>query len=130
MPRTRRFLIMATAMLTAWLAVSVGSVGTESSYAETRPDPAATTRPATTRPDEARRVDSVPTPDLQWRTCRKHYQCARARLPLDYDQPRGAQVSVALLKVPARNATRRIGSLFLNPGGPRWLRQRHRHPGH
>jgi pimeloyl-ACP methyl ester carboxylesterase len=45
-------------------------------------------------------------------------QCATADLPLDYDQPAGAQVHIAVAKVPARDPGNRIGSLFFNPGGP------------
>ncbi|GIJ44831.1 peptidase [Virgisporangium aliadipatigenens] len=39
-------------------------------------------------------------------------------LPLDYDQPRAATVDVAVLRVKAKDQKRRIGSLFVNPGGP------------
>lgn len=66
---------------------------------------------------EMARVDAVPTPHLRWKPCAE-YQCATVRLPLDYDHPRGRTVEVALLKVPAADRARRIGSLFLNPGGP------------
>ena len=40
------------------------------------------------------------------------------RVPLDYDRPRGAKISLALARLPATDPARRIGSLFLNPGGP------------
>ena len=79
------------------------------------------TRPATpdrTSRTEARRVDSVPTPKLDWYACYDYAECATARLPLDYDKPKGATTEVALLRVKARNQQARIGSLFLNPGGP------------
>ena len=39
-------------------------------------------------------------------------------VPLDYDRPRGATISIALTRLPATDPARRIGSLFLNPGGP------------
>jgi pimeloyl-ACP methyl ester carboxylesterase len=39
-------------------------------------------------------------------------------VPLDYDEPNGAQVELALLKVPARDPQEKVGSLFVNPGGP------------
>ncbi len=38
--------------------------------------------------------------------------------PLDYDQPSGRQISLALIKRPAGDPAHRIGSLFTNPGGP------------
>ncbi len=67
---------------------------------------------------EAARVDRVPTPMLRWTACQGGLRCATVRLPLDYDDPKGPTVSVALLKVPATDPARRMGSLFLNPGGP------------
>lgn len=70
-----------------------------------------------TSPRERARVDAVPTPVLRWQPCEQG-ECARVRLPLDYDRPHGETVEVALSRLPARNPARRIGSLFLNPGGP------------
>jgi hypothetical protein len=45
-------------------------------------------------------------------------ECATVKLPLDYDQPRGATTDVAVLRIKARNQATRIGSLFVNPGRP------------
>ena len=39
-------------------------------------------------------------------------------MPLDYDKPRGRTIELALAKVPASDPGRRIGTVFLNPGGP------------
>ncbi|MBA8794904.1 pimeloyl-ACP methyl ester carboxylesterase [Friedmanniella endophytica] len=67
---------------------------------------------------EARRVDRVPAPKLAWYGCGGDLRCATAKLPMDYDQPRGATTELALVKLPARKPSKRIGTLFLNPGGP------------
>src|SRR5690242_11394904 len=70
---------------------------------------------------ERRRVDGVPTPQLRWRACRDmspRAECTSVKLPLDYDAPRGATVSIALLRLKARKPAQRVGSLFVNPGGP------------
>ncbi|MEU2613320.1 alpha/beta hydrolase [Micromonospora sp. NPDC007271] len=67
---------------------------------------------------EARRVDRVPTPKLGWYGCYGYAECATVRLPLDYDNPKGATTEVAVLRVKARDQKHKIGSLFLNPGGP------------
>jgi pimeloyl-ACP methyl ester carboxylesterase len=78
-------------------------------------------RPATsdrTSPAEARRVDQVPTPRLGWYPCYDYAECATVRLPLDYDNPKGATTEIAVLRVKARDQQHRIGSLFINPGGP------------
>lgn len=44
--------------------------------------------------------------------------CATLTVPLDYRRPRGETIDLALLKVPAEDPGRRIGSLVVNPGGP------------
>jgi pimeloyl-ACP methyl ester carboxylesterase len=46
------------------------------------------------------------------------YQCAIAQVPLDYDSPSGAAVQLSVVRIPARDQAHKIGSLFLNPGGP------------
>jgi pimeloyl-ACP methyl ester carboxylesterase len=66
-----------------------------------------------------------PVPALAWAACgataagsAAGVQCATADLPMDYDQPSGAKVHIAVAKVPARDSAHRIGSLFFNFGGP------------
>ncbi|MFC4906788.1 alpha/beta hydrolase [Actinomadura gamaensis] len=44
--------------------------------------------------------------------------CARIKVPLDYAQPGGATVELALLRFPATDPAHRIGSLLFNFGGP------------
>jgi pimeloyl-ACP methyl ester carboxylesterase len=45
-------------------------------------------------------------------------QCARVAVPLDHHDPGGPPIELALLRLPATDASRRVGSLFVNPGGP------------
>lgn len=45
-------------------------------------------------------------------------QCTRLTVPLDYSDPDGETASIAVLRRPAGNPDRRIGSLVINPGGP------------
>ena len=61
---------------------------------------------------------AAPVPALSWRPCGGAFQCARAQVPLDHDQPQGPTISLALMRLPAADPARRIGSLFVNPGGP------------
>jgi pimeloyl-ACP methyl ester carboxylesterase len=67
---------------------------------------------------EAKKMDAVKTPKLDWFPCYQTAQCATVQVPRDYDQPKGAKVELALLRVKATNPKKRIGSLFVNPGGP------------
>jgi pimeloyl-ACP methyl ester carboxylesterase len=57
-------------------------------------------------------------PQLAWQDCGGGFECATARVPLDYDRPSGRAISLALIRLPASDPARRIGSLFINPGGP------------
>ena len=75
-----------------------------------------------TSPTEAARVDRVPTPDPGWYDCSSIFtpgsECGTVELPLDYDEPRRGTTEVALLRIRATDPEQRIGSLFVNPGGP------------
>lgn len=54
---------------------------------------------------------------LDWRSCGS-YECATLRVPLDYTNPSGNQIDLALVRKPAADKSKRIGSLLVNPGGP------------
>jgi pimeloyl-ACP methyl ester carboxylesterase len=54
---------------------------------------------------------------LDWQDCGPG-QCALLTVPLDYANPGGDVVRLAVLKVPAKKQGRRLGSLVVNPGGP------------
>jgi pimeloyl-ACP methyl ester carboxylesterase len=55
---------------------------------------------------------------IAWRGCGKGLQCARVPVPLDWSNPTGPQISLAVIRHRASGPGRRIGSLFLNWGGP------------
>jgi len=58
-------------------------------------------------------------PAVVWSNCAGgSTQCARVAVPLDYDQPNGPKTTIALARVPARDKAHRIGTVFVNPGGP------------
>jgi pimeloyl-ACP methyl ester carboxylesterase len=78
---------------------------------------AAVTPMVTTANGDSRPHRPVP-PKLVWSDCGDGVQCATAEVPLDYDHPNGRQISLALARVPATDPTNRIGSVFVNDGGP------------
>ncbi len=61
---------------------------------------------------------AAPVPRLDWRDCEGGFQCATAAVPLDHSRPRGRSIGIALIRKPASDRTHRIGTLFVNPGGP------------
>ena len=58
---------------------------------------------------------------VAWAACDppgSRLQCARIRVPLDWVHPRGRMITLAVIRHLASNAKQRIGTLFINPGGP------------
>jgi pimeloyl-ACP methyl ester carboxylesterase len=71
-----------------------------------------------TGPASASRPGPPPIPALTWRSCDGGFQCATARVPLDYRHPRGMTIRIAVIRHLATGSARPIGSLFVNRGGP------------
>lgn len=81
-------------------------------------------------PQEPAQLAAFYDQQLQWGPCADYastsddaqtfgdpaLDCTRVTVPLNYDQPQGATVEVALLRKKATG--NKIGSLFMNPGGP------------
>lgn len=68
----------------------------------------------------ARAAGPVGSP-IRWGVCDPpgaRLQCARVRVPLDWDQPRGRTIVLAVIRHLASKPAERIGTLFTNPGGP------------
>jgi pimeloyl-ACP methyl ester carboxylesterase len=57
-------------------------------------------------------------PHLDWTPCKPGFECATARVPLDYDHPSGREIELALTRARAADPARRIGSMFVHNGGP------------
>ena len=57
-------------------------------------------------------------PHLAWSDCGDGLQCATASVPLDHDRPDGRHITLAVAKLPASDPDHRIGTLFVNNGGP------------
>jgi pimeloyl-ACP methyl ester carboxylesterase len=77
--------------------------------------------PAAGTPASEARPASPKVPSIEWQPCGADFpgmECAFAKAPIDYDEPRGATTQIALARVPADPAADRIGSVFVNPGGP------------
>jgi len=72
---------------------------------------------STTSTTATRRPLPPPGP-ITWTSCGAGFQCATLSVPLDYAQPGGRHLGIALKRRPARDPAQRLGSLVLNPGGP------------
>ena len=63
-------------------------------------------------------AEAAETPTLGWADCGDGFLCATAEVPLDYNRPRDEQIELAVIKLPATDPQNRIGTLFINFGGP------------
>jgi pimeloyl-ACP methyl ester carboxylesterase len=98
-----------TAIVTT-LAVAIGLVFAPASASLAAPGPLGATGP----PGGA----GPPVPVLDWAPCHGGFQCATARVPLDYRHPDAAKISIAVIRHLATGPAHRLGSLFINGGGP------------
>lgn len=105
------------------LALVLGSVITvalvvaaDDAVDDERATPSPTAEPGATDPPEP---ELAPFYDQQidWEACGGDL-CATLEVPLDYADPSGDTIELALLMVPAGDADQRVGSLVVNPGGP------------
>ena len=67
----------------------------------------------------------LPTPvagasndEVAWKGCGEQFECAKVRVPLDWDKPSGRKIKLAVIRHLASRPEERIGSMFVNPGGP------------
>jgi pimeloyl-ACP methyl ester carboxylesterase len=70
------------------------------------------------RAASARALQPFYTQELAWKDCRDGDECAELEVPLDYDEPEGETITLSVLRVPATEPSKRVGSLVVNPGGP------------
>ncbi len=87
-------------------ASSTTSTSTSTTSIESETD----TEPPTTAPDADRDIEPI-----DWEPC-SGGECVTVAVPLDHGQPDGATIDLFVRRLPARGD--RIGSLFLNFGGP------------
>ncbi|NUR25026.1 MAG: alpha/beta fold hydrolase, partial [Catenulispora sp.] len=59
-----------------------------------------------------------PVPTLAWSDCQGGFECANAQVPLDYREPQGKTLTLAVIRKKATDPSKRKGTLFLQPGGP------------
>ena len=66
-------------------------------------------------------LESFYSQSIDWQDCSdgtSPFQCGTVTVPLDYNNPGGRTITIALKKLPASDSDAEHGSLFFNPGGP------------
>lgn len=82
----------------------------------TTPAGAPATSPAAPQPPDDPAAP-IPPP-LTWEPCGSGLECATLAVPLDHDDPQGRRIDLAVARRPVADPDDRIGTLFVNPGGP------------
>jgi pimeloyl-ACP methyl ester carboxylesterase len=72
----------------------------------------------TAAPGKAGQAAAPQVPVLRWHACDDGFQCATAGVPLDYRHPDAATISIAVIRHLATDPARRLGTMFVNLGGP------------
>lgn len=79
------------------------------------------TDPAETDEESVVELEAPAVSRIAWQPCGDDFpgaECAYTNVPLDYDRPRGGTTELLLARIPATDPQNRIGTLFINPGGP------------
>ena len=84
------------------------------STSEPEPSPTPTASPS---PDDPA-LSAIYGQQLSWRSCGGRFQCTTMKVPLTYDQPDGDTIDLDVVRLPAQDQSKRLGSLVINPGGP------------
>jgi pimeloyl-ACP methyl ester carboxylesterase len=61
---------------------------------------------------------ATPTGSLAWKACGDSLECATLSVPVDWSQPAGPHVALAVARRRAKDQRHRLGSLIINYGGP------------
>jgi pimeloyl-ACP methyl ester carboxylesterase len=107
--RRRLVALVATATLTA--AACAGDDAPDRDASPT------TASPPTTAPTTTTTVQLPPPTPIAWTSCGR-FDCGRITVPVDYHDPAGPTLEVAVIRRPAADPARRVGTLVMNPGGP------------
>lgn len=100
------------------LALLVSGCDVLAGQPESRPSlsPRPIDEPPSATPTEPS-LDRYYQQDVSWEACGEH-ECTTIEVPLDYADPDGRAIELSVLRVPAGDEDRRVGSLVVNPGGP------------
>ena len=80
--------------------------------------PAAAHHPASTTSTTTAAPAPPPVTPIDWSPCDGGLQCGTLVVPLDYADPKGPTIPIAVARHPAEDPAARIGSLVMDPGGP------------
>ena len=110
---TRRTPLLLLVLAAAVVAAGCAQSGPPPAQAEAHHRAPATTSSTTTTSTTV-----PPVTPMVWSPCNGDSQCGTLVVPLDYADPDGPTISIAVARHPAEEPAARIGSLVIDPGGP------------
>ena len=78
----------------------------------------ATLAAATVGPACSAESDTAASKRAAFTPCEGDYECATVEVPVDYGDPSGPKIAIAVLRAPAKEPGARLGAVVVNPGGP------------
>ncbi len=63
-------------------------------------------------------IKAYESQNLVWKKCYGQFQCSHFMVPIDYSNLSKGKFVLQLLKLSAKNQSKKLGSLVINPGGP------------
>ncbi len=119
MKKVLAFIAVFALALSAVVAVGLALQGSPAEGPTVRPTPSPMTPPpaSVTQPPKPALADFY-SQRIDWSPCDTNPDddCGTLTVPIDYAEPQGQTLELALLRVPASGA--RVGSMVVNPGGP------------
>jgi pimeloyl-ACP methyl ester carboxylesterase len=101
----------------AWLGVTTADAGTTTDAA-TGGARGVNWKPCPQYSDDVIRTHVPADQVAAYRARLNRMECGTVRVPLDYRNPNGRQIDVAVTRLKATDRARRRGTMVLNPGGP------------
>ena len=71
-----------------------------------------------TKPVNLETLQDFQSQKIKWRSCYDSMLCTHVLVPIDYTNIKLGTFKISVLKYEASNKEDRIGSMFVNPGGP------------
>jgi pimeloyl-ACP methyl ester carboxylesterase len=113
-PRRLAVLACVTALVVGGCSSDSPSDSKPSTTATPSRSTASTASPSPSGASLTRFYSQKPT----WKNCGGGFACTRLDVPLDYGDPGGTTIAISVNRRLAGSTSRKLGALFVNPGGP------------
>lgn len=115
----RRSPLVSLVALAAALALVVGACSTSGEQGTTSPTTTSSSSSSSGGDQGGGTTTTEPgARTIEWEDCGGGFECGTLTVPLDYEDPDGATIDLAVTRHPAEDPDQRIGALLVNPGGP------------